>query len=139
MFGLETPEETLIHGNMLVLTHLMTHSIGIIRKLFHIFIPYCLREIIINFLLFSSVSWEEMAHIDLLASIDYILNVTAQEKLTYVGHSLGSTLFFMAMAAQTEYNAKIELMIGMGPSSNMHHMKNTLVQVLAPLDYLIEE
>ena len=79
-----------------------------------------------------------MAHIDLLASIDYILNVTAQEKLTYVGHSLGSTLFFMAMAAQTEYNAKIELMIGMGPSSNMHHMKNTLVQVLAPLDYLIE-
>ena len=36
-------------------------------------------------------SWEEMGTKDLVAAFDYILNLTKQSKLSYVGHSEGNT------------------------------------------------
>ncbi len=38
------------------------------------------------FFLFSS-SWDEMAKYDLPANIDYVLNITGAQQLTYIGHS----------------------------------------------------
>lgn len=37
--------------------------------------------------------WDEMGMYDVPAELNYILNVTGQKKLTYVGHSMGNSLF----------------------------------------------
>ena len=43
---------------------------------------------------FWDFSWDEMANIDLPSTIYYILNVTKQEKIGYVGHSQGTMIAF---------------------------------------------
>ena len=81
-----------------------------------------------------------MGFYDIPAELDYILNVTGQEKLVYVGHSMGillisisysflflslstvnmqcliwrlagTTMFWVAMETHPELNQKIELMV----------------------------
>jgi pimeloyl-ACP methyl ester carboxylesterase len=43
--------------------------------------------------------------------IDYILKETGQPKLSYIGHSLGCGVFFIAMVKHPELNEKIEIMV----------------------------
>ncbi|CAH0553821.1 unnamed protein product [Brassicogethes aeneus] len=59
---------------------------------------------------------DEICLIDLPANIDYISNVTKEKALFYVGHSQGTTAFFMLTSAKPEYNKKFKLAISMGPS-----------------------
>ncbi|XP_055311059.1 lipase 3-like isoform X2 [Sitodiplosis mosellana] len=56
---------------------------------------------------FWSFSWHEIGVSDLPASIDYILNETKFEKLSYVGFSQGTTSFFVLTSMRPEYNNKI--------------------------------
>ncbi|KAL5281444.1 LIPA.2 family protein [Megaselia abdita] len=56
---------------------------------------------------FWNFSITELAIYDLPASIDYILDYTNQEKIHYVGHSQGTTIYFMLLSERPEYNAKI--------------------------------
>ena len=51
--------------------------------------------------------WDEMGQYDLPASLDYVLRVTQQPTLIYVGHSLGCGVFFIAMATHPKLNAKV--------------------------------
>lgn len=64
---------------------------------------------------FWSFSWQEHGNYDLAASIDYVLSETKFEQLTYFGHSMGTTGFFVLMANRTEYNAKIKTMVALAP------------------------
>ncbi|CAH0553693.1 unnamed protein product [Brassicogethes aeneus] len=59
---------------------------------------------------------DEIACIDLPTNIDYILNITEEKALFYIGHSQGTTTFFMLTSAMPEYNKKIKLSVSMGPS-----------------------
>lgn len=72
-----------------------------------------------------------MGQYDVQANIDYILNETGQSKLIYIGHSMGTTIFFMAMANHPQLNDKIELMIALAPVASMAHLKSPLKK-LAP-------
>jgi len=63
--------------------------------------------------------------------IDYILTLTGEEKLDYIGHSMGTTSFFVAMSLRPEYNAKIKKMVALGPAVYMEDMKSPL-RYLAP-------
>ena len=58
-----------------------------------------------------------MGNKDIPASLNYVLSVTGQDKLVYIGHSLGGALFFVAMTQHPELNSKIDVMIGMAPAS----------------------
>lgn len=52
---------------------------------------------------------------DLPSIVDYILSVTGQVKLSYVGHSMGTTMFFIFVSERPEYNDKIKVMFALAP------------------------
>ncbi|XP_059055758.1 lipase 3-like [Achroia grisella] len=60
---------------------------------------------------FWAFSWDEIGRYDLPAMIDYILDKTGEEKLIYIGHSQGSTTFFVLCSELPEYNKKISVMV----------------------------
>jgi pimeloyl-ACP methyl ester carboxylesterase len=57
-----------------------------------------------------------MGTYDVPAEIDFILKTTGQEKLFYIGHSMGATMFFVMMSQRPKYNEKIYAMIAFGPA-----------------------
>ena len=69
-------------------------------------------------------SWHEMGVYDLPAVIDYALHYTAQKSLYYVGHSMGSTMFYVLMSVKPEYNAKIRHMVALAPVAFLRNTKS---------------
>ena len=67
-----------------------------------------------------------MGRFDLPANIDYILAQTGVEKLFYLGHSMGTTMFFVCMTERPEYNDKIALMSAFAPVAYTEHMISPL-------------
>lgn len=78
-----------------------------------------------------------MGRYDLPANIAYILNVTHHEKLIYIGHSMGTTLFYAGASLRPEINEKIEVMIGLAPVASLAHLASP-VKVLAPFSRFIQ-
>jgi pimeloyl-ACP methyl ester carboxylesterase len=64
---------------------------------------------------FWDFSWDEHALIDLPSMVDYILETTSTTKLSYVGHSQGTTIMFAAMSAVPTLRSKINLFVALGP------------------------
>ena len=66
---------------------------------------------------FFDYSFVEMGQHDIPAKIDYILRQTEQTKLTYIGHSQGTTQMFCALAEDDNerISSKIELFIALAP------------------------
>ncbi|EDW12728.1 lipase 1 [Drosophila mojavensis] len=62
-----------------------------------------------------SFSWHEIGYYDLPALIDAVLAKTGYQKLSYFGHSQGSTSFFVMASTRPEYNTKINLMSALSP------------------------
>ncbi|KAK7582254.1 hypothetical protein V9T40_013699 [Parthenolecanium corni] len=75
-------------------------------------------------------SWHEMGVYDLPASIDYILSLTKQRTLYYIGHSMGTTMFYVMASTRPEYNSKIRLMISLSPVAHMGHIKSSIFRML---------
>nr|AGI17575.1 lipase-like protein [Pyrrhocoris apterus] len=61
-------------------------------------------------------SYHEMGHHDLSAMIDKALTVSGQEKLEYVGHSLGTHTLLVLLSTRPEYNQKISQGITLAPA-----------------------
>lgn len=76
-------------------------------------------------------SWHEIGVYDLTAKIDYILETTGQSDLFYVGHSQGTTSFYVMASERPEYNNKIRLMVSLAPVAYMSHMVNPFFQELS--------
>jgi pimeloyl-ACP methyl ester carboxylesterase len=68
-----------------------------------------------------------MGTYDLPAEIDYILATTGQKKLYYIGHSMGTTMFFVMMSQRPEYNEKIYVMLAFAPVAFFTPSKNPVV------------
>ncbi|CAG5055774.1 unnamed protein product [Parnassius apollo] len=81
---------------------------------------------------FWDFSWHEIGRYDLPAMIDYVLQATRTNKLKYVGHSQGTTSFFVMASERPKYNSKISLMVALSPVAFMTHVKSPLVKLLAP-------
>ncbi|KAF2886716.1 hypothetical protein ILUMI_19457, partial [Ignelater luminosus] len=75
---------------------------------------------------------------DLPAFIDYILHVTGEEKLFYIGHSQGTTDFFVLNSEKPEYNKKFRLMVGLGPAAYFSNTKTPVIHFLAAYDNEIQ-
>lgn len=82
--------------------------------------------------LFWDFSWHEIGLYDLPGMIDYMLNRTGNEKVIYIGHSQGTTSFFVMASLKPEYNNKTALMIALSPVAFMTNVKSPLVRLLAP-------
>ena len=74
---------------------------------------------------------DEIGSYDIPACIDYIIRESASEKLIYVGHSMGCTVFYMAMMKHASLNDRIELMISLAPATSMANLKSP-AKVFAP-------
>ncbi|XP_046644443.1 gastric triacylglycerol lipase-like [Daphnia pulicaria] len=75
---------------------------------------------------------------DIPSMIDYILKETGQPKLSYIGHSLGCGVFFIAMVKHPELNEKIEIMVALAPLSSFAHFTTEFLRVLTPFTNHIE-
>jgi pimeloyl-ACP methyl ester carboxylesterase len=81
---------------------------------------------------------DDMAIYDLPANIDYILDYTNNEKITYIGHSQGTIQFFAANCVKNLAD-KIERFVGLGPVMFVNHVESPIVKVVLSLriDHLI--
>jgi len=86
-------------------------------------------------------SWHEMGMYDLPAMIAKTLETSGQDKLFYVGHSMGTTGFMVMSAMHPEMNEKIELASLMAPVAYLGHARSPL-HYLAPfadqIDWILE-
>ncbi|XP_049869392.1 lipase 1-like [Pectinophora gossypiella] len=71
-------------------------------------------------------SWDEIGRYDLPAMIDYVLQKTKRAAVKYVGHSQGTTSFFVMCSERPEYNEKISIMVALSPIVYMSHMESPL-------------
>ncbi|XP_013200347.2 lipase 3 [Amyelois transitella] len=81
---------------------------------------------------FWDFSWHEIGYYDLPAMIDYTLNTTSQKSLKYIGHSQGTTSFFVMASERPDYNDKIALMIALSPGAYLSHALSPFVRLAAP-------
>ena len=63
--------------------------------------------------------------------IDKIIEVTGQEKMVYVGHSMGTTGFMTMANQRPEYQDKISMAHFMAPVAYVDNMKSP-IKYLAP-------
>lgn len=88
--------------------------------------------------LFILFSWDEIGLYDLPANIDYILAHTGAENLFYIGHSQGTTVYYVMASEKPEYNDKIRLAVLMGPAAYMENLDNPFLQLLALFQFNLE-
>ncbi|XP_047995332.1 lipase 1-like [Leguminivora glycinivorella] len=87
---------------------------------------------------FWNFSWDEMGRYDIPAYLDYILELTGQEKVHYIGHSQGSTSFLVAMSMRPEYNEKIISFQGLAPAAFFYNNRNPFYLNIAPFERVLE-
>jgi len=71
---------------------------------------------------------------DIPAMIDYIVQNTTREKIFYLGHSQGTTAFFVMSSERPEYQDKIEAMFAMAPVAYCGRLNNPILQLIAWFD-----
>jgi pimeloyl-ACP methyl ester carboxylesterase len=74
--------------------------------------------------------------------VDYITNLRNETKITYVGHSEGTTQFFMGASLNPDYyKDKVNLFVGLAPIVRLDHSTNQAMvlasQINEPLASLI--
>lgn len=87
--------------------------------------------------IFWRFSWDQMGEFDLPAMLHYVKNMTGRQKILYVGHSMGTTAFWVMMNRHPEMNSLIKLMVGMAPvaaSTNMY----SPIKYIAPVADQVE-
>ncbi|XP_013192340.2 lipase 3 [Amyelois transitella] len=78
-------------------------------------------------------SWHDVAIHDIPAVIDYIMKLKGQDtKITYIGHSMGTTILFTMLALRPEYNDILKAGIALAPVVFMSDIKSPL-KSLAPI------
>ncbi|KAJ8675726.1 hypothetical protein QAD02_011512, partial [Eretmocerus hayati] len=85
---------------------------------------------------FWDFSWHEMGIYDLPAEIQYISNLK-DDKLFYIGHSMGTTIFLVMAAERPDIAFQIKAMIGLAPAAYLNHMDG-LFRTVAPLLHSIQ-
>lgn len=80
---------------------------------------------------FWNFSWHEMAQYDLPALIDYVLHMTQKEDLLYIGHSQGTTQFWIFNEIHPEYKEKVKAMFALAPIAFMGHSDSTVLQLIS--------
>lgn len=81
---------------------------------------------------FWAFSWHEIGVFDLPAMIDYVLRITEKPKLHYIGHSQGTTAFFVMCSQRPEYNDKIIMMNALAPVAYAKHIKSPVIRAVTP-------
>ncbi|KAJ1804946.1 cholesterol esterase, partial [Coemansia sp. RSA 2598] len=81
---------------------------------------------------FWNFSIDEIANIDVPATIDYILKETGASALTYIGFSQGTAQMFMALSRNRLLNQQVSHFVALAPASTPRGFHNSVV------DYFIK-
>jgi Predicted hydrolases or acyltransferases (alpha/beta hydrolase superfamily) len=73
-----------------------------------------------------------MGYYDMPATIDYILNITKEAKVYYIGHSMGTTMLFVMASLRPEYNDKIRLGMALAPIAYLRNNRHQLLNTILP-------
>ncbi|CAD1809206.1 alpha/beta hydrolase fold family protein [Candida parapsilosis] len=79
---------------------------------------------------FWNFSIDEFALFDIPNSIEYILNNTGREKLTYIGFSQGSAQAFASVSVNSDLNNKIDQLIAISPATTPHGLHSKFLDIL---------
>ena len=82
-------------------------------------------------------SWDEMGKYDIPAMIDKVVSVSGQEKMFYIGHSMGTTGFMVMANERPEYLEHVILASFLAPVAYVDHMKSP-IHYLSPFVGSIE-
>ncbi|KAJ8674147.1 hypothetical protein QAD02_005409 [Eretmocerus hayati] len=77
---------------------------------------------------FWDFSWHEMGIYDLPAVINYITNQTHQN-MTYIGHSMGTTMFCVMATKKPEIASKVKAMFGLSPVVYLSNTRSVLFSI----------
>ena len=81
---------------------------------------------------FWNFDFEDMGTKDVPAEIDFILSKTGQSKVGYVGHSEGTTQFFIGSSMLPEYFAeKVNVFIALAPVARLTNTMSSFFRLLA--------
>lgn len=80
---------------------------------------------------FWRFSWDDIGRFDLPAMIDYVIDKTNQPQIQYIGHSQGTTVFWVMCHHRPEYNAKILAMHAMAGAAFMSNTLSPFARFLA--------
>jgi lysosomal acid lipase/cholesteryl ester hydrolase len=84
-----------------------------------------------DMLLCYCYSWHEIGTRDIPAIIDYILEKTKLQKIFYMGHSQGTTVFYVMASELPAYNDKIHAMFSLAPIAYSSRMFSPVFQFLS--------
>ena len=83
---------------------------------------------------FWDFSWIEMGDYDAPAQVDYVRKATGFDKLTYVGHSQGTTQMFYALSKHEDFWAeRLNLFVALAPVTRLDHTASPLFKYFAGL------
>ena len=68
--------------------------------------------------------------------LNYALEVSGQDQLSYVGHSQGTSMGFGGFSSMPELAAKVKLFVALAPVANVSHIEGAF-RILT--DYYKEE
>lgn len=77
---------------------------------------------------FWDFSWHNIGVKDVPNMIEYVTSKTGQRKMHYIGHSQGTTAFFVMAAERPEYNDRIITMQAFAPITFMSNLKNPFLR-----------
>ncbi|KAJ6646747.1 Lipase 3 [Pseudolycoriella hygida] len=80
---------------------------------------------------FWDFSWHEIGMVDIPDMIDYISSRTGQQRMHYVGHSQGTTTFFVMCAERPAYNDRIISAHMLAPIAFMGNLRSPFVRSAA--------
>jgi pimeloyl-ACP methyl ester carboxylesterase len=82
---------------------------------------------------FWDFSWDEMSHIDLPSMVYYILNVTQQTKIGYVGHSQGTMIAYAELGRpDSDLHNNISFWAALGPVAHVGHIESPMKYLSTP-------
>lgn len=75
-------------------------------------------------------SFHEMGIYDLPATMNYILSKTNENRLYFIGYSMGATISYILCSNKPEYNDKFKLIISLAPTAITNHQLKPFLKVL---------
>ncbi|XP_046626862.1 lipase 3-like isoform X1 [Neodiprion virginianus] len=80
---------------------------------------------------FWNFTWHEMGIYDLPATIDYITKYKKEKSILYVGHSMGTTMFYVMASERPDVARKVGAMFSLAPIAFLNHAKSP-IRIVAP-------
>lgn len=88
---------------------------------------------------FWDFSFDEMGRYDLPAMIKHVQRVSGQQKIFYVGHSMGTTTMWIMANHFPEFATNsIRSMVALAPVATLSNMASPLLRLMAPISNQLE-